>query len=677
MSGSARGVTVVVLAAFATVYLVAGSVLAPAVFGLQLFHVLPALRRRVPGRAWLLAAQGAVCYAAVYVTGASVGILGFLGGSLLLTRAWPLAVPVAVGAAVTGPVDSAISMVLMSLVIYGLTRLTERADDLHSARLGLTAAAVAEERLRIAGELSEGLGRGLAGITTGVRAALAEPERAERLLADVTRSARDCLADARRSAATFRSMSLAPEVTAARALLTTAGVPVEVRTGHTEPLGPAGALLADVLREAVTDVVRRGTATGCLIETAAERGRIRLRVVSDGARTAEDDNLGALPDRIADAGGMLTTGLTPEGRHVVTAELPDTAPPREQAGDRYAHVLSVALLVTVLVGFSLKSLLLVPGDRVLPTAACLALVVALQVRSVRGRHTVALAVMALCTYLPLLAFGRAWLGVAGFLAGPLLLAFRRSVAWPLVGCVTASVALAGAWLRLPLATTVNYTVSTVVTGLVVHGLLRLAQIVNELKEAQRRLARSAVVEERLRAARDLHDLLGHSLAGMLLTCELARRLPPERVPAELENVLAMAERGESDLRAATGGTARMSLAAEAASVRAVLAAAGIEAEVSLAHGTLPAAADTALSAVLREAVTNVLRHSAARTCAISTAVEDGGTRLRVRNDGARGTRGRRGSSGIGNLTARLAALDGRLTVVAPGDGWFELVAWIP
>ncbi|MEU5639115.1 sensor histidine kinase [Streptomyces milbemycinicus] len=702
MSGPARAVTVVVLAAFATVFLVGGSFLAPVVFGLQLlrlFHVPPVPRRWHPGWPLLLAAQGAACYAAVYTTGASVGILGFLGGSLLLTPVWPLAVPVAVGAMLRGPVDSAISMVLMSLVIYGLTRLTERADELHAARLSLTAAAVAEERLRIAGELSDGLGRGLAEITTGVRAALAKPERAERLLADVTRSARDCLADARRSAASYRSMSLAPEVTAARAMLTAAGVPVEVRTGHTEPLGPAGALLAGVLRAAVTDTVRQGAATDCLIETAAERGRIRLRVVSDGARTADDEGLGDLPDRIADAGGTLTTGLTREGRQVVEATLPDVPRPREPADDRHARTLSFTLLITVLVGFSLKALLMVPGGQVLPAAACLAVVIALQVRSVRGRHMVALAVMALFTYLPILAFGRVWLGVAGFLAGPLLLAFRRAVAWPLVGTVTASIALIGPRLGMPLAMTVNYTVSTVVTGLVVYGLLRLDQIVNELKEAQRRLARSAVVEERLRAARDLHDLLGHSLAGMLLTCELARRLPPEQARTQLTNVLAMAERGEADLRAASGGVGSMSLTAEAASVRSVLTAAGVSAEVSLAVrgardglggvdslggvggvggvGGLGAEAETALSAVLREAVTNVLRHSDARSCTISTASEDGGVRLVVRNDGARGTGGRPGSSGIGNLTTRLAALDGTLTVGASGDGWFELAAWVP
>ncbi|NUS82167.1 MAG: two-component sensor histidine kinase, partial [Streptomyces sp.] len=414
---------------------------------------------------------------------------------------------------------------------------------------------------------------------------------------------------------------------------------------------------------------------------------VRLRVVSDGARTADDESLGDLPGRIADAGGALTTGLTREGRQVVEAALPDVTRPREPADDRHARALSLTLLVTVLVGFSLKALLMVDGDRVLPAAACLAVVIALQVRSVHGRHMVALAVMALFTYLPILAFGWVWLGVAGFLAGPLLLAFRRSVAWPLVGGVTASVAFIGPRVGLSVAMTVNYTVSTLVTGLVVHGLLRLDQIVNELKEAQRRLARSAVVEERLRAARDLHDLLGHSLAGMLLTCELARRLPPEQARAQLANVLAMAERGEADLRAASGGVGSMSLTAEAASVRSVLTAAGVSAEVSLAvrgaHdglgglGGLGAEVETALSAVLREAVTNVLRHSDARSCTISTASEDGGVRLVVRNDGARGTGGRPGSSGIGNLTTRLAALDGRLTVEAGGDGWFELAAWVP
>lgn len=676
--GPARWIAVAVMAAFAAVYVVAGSPLALVVFALQLCHLLPALRRSRLRGLPLLAAQAAACGAAVYAADTSVGILGFLGGSLLLTPWWPAAVPVAVAAALTGPVDPFISMLLISLVCYGLTRLADLADDVHSARLDLAAAAVGEERLRIAAELSEGLGRGLAGITMGVRAALDRPERAAGLLAEVAGAARGCLADARGSAARYRAMSLAPEVTSARALLAAAGVDTEVRTGHTEPLGPAGALLAGVLRETVTALVGRGTATRCLIATGVESGQVWLKVVSDDTTTAEEDVLDGLPERIAGAGGSLTTGLTPEGRREVRAVLPEARrpPAQDEGSQRWAYRLSLALLAVVLAGFSLKALLLVPGSRVLPAAALLAVIVTLHLRSVHGRHPVHLTLMALLTYLPLVAFGRDWLGTAGFLAGPLLLALPWAVAWPLVGAVTGSVALIGVQLGLPPAPTVNYALSTVVTGLVVHGLLRLPGIVQELQAAQRQLARAAVVEERLRAARDLHDLLGHSLAAILLTCELTRRLPPERAHGELENILAMAERGEADLRSAAGGVGRMPLVTEAGSARSVLAAAGIEAEVSLAHEGLAAGAETALSAVLREAVTNVLRHSDARTAEISTAAEDGGVRLRVRNDGIRGPGGRRDSSGLGNLTTRLAALEGTLTAGA-ADGWFELSAWAP
>ncbi|WP_225794666.1 sensor histidine kinase [Streptomyces aculeolatus] len=676
--GPARWSAVAVMAAFAAVYVAAGSPLVLLAFTLQLGQLVPALRQSGPRLVLLLAAQAAACGAAVYATGTSVAVLGFLGGSLLLTPWWPAAVPVAAAAALTGPVDSFISMLLISLVCYGLTRLADLADEVHAARLDLAAAAVGEERLRIAAELSEGLGRGLAGITMGVRAALDRPERSAELLAEVAGAARDCLADARGSADRFRAMALAPEMTSARALLAAAGVATEVRTGHSEPLGSAGALLGGVLREAVTALISRGTATHCLIETGCEPGRVWLAVVSDDTTTAEEDVLGGLPERIAAAGGSLTTALTPEGRREVRAVLPDAGRPAAPDGDslRWAYRLSLAVLAAVLAGFSLKALLLVSGHQVLPAAALLAVVVTLHLRSVHGRHPVHLALMALLTYLPMAEFGRGWLGTAGFLAGPVLLALPWAVAWPVVGAVMGSVAVIGVQLRLSPALTVNYTLSTMVTGLVIHGLLRLPGIVRELQAAQRRLARAAVVEERLRAARDLHDLLGHSLAAILLTCELTRRLPPERARGELRNILVMAERGEADLRSAAGGVGRMPLDTEAGSARSVLAAAGIDTGVSLAHDGLPAGTETALSAVLREAVTNVLRHSDARTAEISTAAEAGGVRLRVRNDGVRGTGGRRDSSGLGNLTTRLAALDGTLTAGA-GDGWFELSAWVP
>ncbi|MFI7143618.1 histidine kinase [Nonomuraea sp. NPDC050022] len=669
----ARGIVVVVLAGFASVYVLAGSPLAIVAFGLQLVYVLRSLRRfRGP---WLLVLQAVVGYVATLGFGTSVGILGFLGGSLLLTPAWPLAPLVAVSAAVVGPADPAISMVLIALVIYGLTRLTDRVDEMYAARLALALAAAAEERLRIATGLSDGLGRGLTAIAAGVRSALDRPERVAETLGEVVATARRSLADARNAAAGYRATSLAPEMTTARAMLTAAAIETETRVGHSEPLGPAGALLAAVLREVVTEAVRQNTATTCVIETTTADGTVRLRVTHDGARTAEDEGLADLTRQLGAAGGSLTTGLSDEGRLTVDAVLPEGR--AEAVVDPGAYRLSVALLAAVLVGFSIKALLFVPASLLVPAAACLAVIVVMQLRSINGRHMLALALLALLVYLPIPVFGRAWLGAAGFLAGPILLAFPWSVAWPLVGCVMASVAVSAVLLGLPVPLTVNFTASTLVTGLVVYGLLKLAQLVRELQEARQALARAAVVEERLRAARDLHDLLGHSLAAILLKCELARRLDPARARAELADVLAMAEKAEGDLRVISGERPALSLVAEAESARSVLAAAGIQVELGLAHAELSAEVENVLGTVLREAVTNVLRHSSARHCAITMVVEeDGVVRLRVRNDGVRSSEGRPGSAGIGNLTTRLAALNGRLGTERDDD-WFELTAQAP
>jgi signal transduction histidine kinase len=289
----------------------------------------------------------------------------------------------------------------------------------------------------------------------------------------------------------------------------------------------------------------------------------------------------------------------------------------------------------------------------------------------------ALVVMAVLAYAPVPLFGPVWLGTQGFLAGPVLLAFRPLVAWPLTGVVVAGTGVIASLSAMPPQAWLNVTLSTLVTGLVIYSLLRLAQLARALKAAREDLARSAVVEERLRAARDLHDLLGHSLAAILLKCELARRLPPERSRAELADVLAMAERAGHDLRSVSGEQRDLSLMAEAESAGSVLRAARVSVTADLAHPPLPAEVETVLSAVLREAITNILRHSTARHCTISTWTESaaGGevVRLRVRNDGAHQAEARRGSSGLGNLTTRLATLDGRLTTGVE-DGWFQLDA---
>ncbi|MFF4190863.1 histidine kinase [Nonomuraea sp. NPDC001831] len=677
----ARLIVVVVLASLAGVYVVAGAWGALPVLAAQCAFTLRARK------GWLLAVQGVLVYAVTLGQGASVAILGFLAGSLLVTRWWALAPAVAFSGVVihhwrnsgdaVSTTDLAITTVLVSLVVFGLIRLVERVAEMEATRPALAAAAVAEERLRIAAELSDGLGRGLAAIGAGARRALAAPRDAAGTLGEVVATARLSLADARAAAASYRAMSLAPELTTARALLEAAGVGVEVRAAHSEPLGPAGALLASVLREAVTDVARRGTATVCVIETweEPERAQVHLRVADDGRRTAEDDDGGladpaGLARQVAAAGGALTRGLSGRGRYTVEAVLPATRPPA--AARREPPDVSVVLLAAVLVGFSVKALLQIPAGLLVPAVAALTVIVVMQLRSVAGRHMVALGVMAALTFAPIPVFGPIWLGTAGFLAGPVLLAFRPRTAWPLTAAILAAVWTVASLYELP--GRVNITVSTLTTGLVVYSLLRLAQLAKELHAARESLARSAVVEERLRAARDLHDLLGHSLAAILLTCELARRLPdPVR---ELENVVAMAEHAEHDLRSVTGEQRELSFAAEAESAGKVLAAAGVEVTLRLAHRELPADVETVLSAVLREAVTNVLRHSAARACVISTSAAGGEVRLLVRNDGAATAAPRRGSSGLGNLTTRLATLGGRLTTACEA-GWFRLDARAP
>ncbi|TDD80104.1 two-component sensor histidine kinase [Actinomadura darangshiensis] len=659
------------------------AVLAALALALHLVWVVPRTRRWRGG--WVVLAQGLLAYSGVLAFGTSVGLLGVVAGSALLAGGAPIAMPVVVSAAAIealrggATADVTITCLLTGLVVYGLVRLADRVDDAAAARLPLTMAAAARERLRIAAELNRGLGDGLAVILRGGRRALRHPEE----IGEVLDVARTSLNNARAAAVDLRSMSLAPEASAARALLDAAGVEVEVRTGHSEPLGPAGALLATVLREAVTDVVRVDSAKSCLIETSEDAGVVRLRVVNDGVRTAVqgEEGLARAAERVRQAGGTFTTGLGDDGRFLVEA----TADAGERAvglPGQAAYRLSVTLLAAVLAGFSVKGLLLIPWGPLWPLALggfVLASVLQLLWAS-KGWPKGWWLLLAVLSFAPVPLFGKAWLGLAGFLAGTLLVALPRRAAVPLVAATMAGVGAGAHLLGLGPAALVNYVISTLVTGLVVYGLVMLARLVRDLRAAGEELARAAAVQERLRAARDLHDLLGHSLAAILLKCELARRLAAVdagRARAEIADVAAMAEQAAADLRAATGGEAELSLDGELRSAQSVLTAAGVDVETDARHTALDGPVSAVLSTVLREAVTNVLRHSAATRCVIVTEQDGDTVRLRVENDG-RDPRAPRTApgAGIGNLTTRLAALGGTLTA-SPSENHYRLEARIP
>ncbi|RFU38412.1 two-component sensor histidine kinase, partial [Actinomadura logoneensis] len=485
-------------------------------------------------------------------------------------------------------------------------------------------------------------------------------------------TAREALAAARAASVELRSLSLAPEIAAARGLLASGGIEADVATGHREPLGRAGALLAVVLREAVTDVVRRGTARHCEITTAEDGGLLTLRVVNDGVRTSEQGAhaLEGPAARIAAAGGRLRTGLEPDGRFAVEASVrvPEDRPVAEATAERRLAVGLLAATVAVMV---VKGLLQVP-PRDLPVAVpCfLAMAVVLRWTRPRGRDRLPLlAVQAVATFVPLFVLHQPWGTLPGFLVGSLfvLLPVRVAAALGALALVLTGAAVRGDGM------VVNTLVSVPVTALVVYGLLRLARLADELRDAAAARARAAVVQERLRAARDLHDLLGHGLAAILVKGELARRLAdrdPDRAAREFADMVAMARRARADMAAVTGTAPHLEFGPELESALGVLAAAGIETTVHR-EGDPPADAEPVLAIVLREAVTNVLRHSSAKHVDIKVTADA----LTIENDGVSGDVTPPGS-GLGNLSTRLAAIEADLETSRTPTA-FRLTASLP
>ena len=295
----------------------------------------------------------------------------------------------------------------------------------------------------------------------------------------------------------------------------------------------------------------------------------------------------------------------------------------------------------------------------------------------------ALLAQACLAYLPLLEFQQGWVGQPGFLAGSALLVLQPRLAWTVFVTVAASMAAVQASYTGQALDIAYITVSTIITGLMVYGLSRLTALVNELHAAQNELAQMAVAQERLRFSRDLHDLLGYSLSAITLKSELTHRLVmkhPERAQEELAEVLDISRGALADVRSVASGYRELSLDKESESARSVLLAADVDVRMHLDYGELPMRVRTVLATVLREGITNVLRHSKAEHCEITVRQEGNNVRIDIVNDGVPAETDRtglRGGSGIANLSARVAALDGQLTAGLDPDGRFRLHATAP
>jgi two-component system sensor histidine kinase DesK len=227
---------------------------------------------------------------------------------------------------------------------------------------------------------------------------------------------------------------------------------------------------------------------------------------------------------------------------------------------------------------------------------------------------------------------------------------------------------------------ISATVLTIVSiGILMTAFGRIARANLELRATRDELARLAVAEERLRIARDLHDLLGHSLSLIALKTELARRVvdrEPERAAQELDDIQSVSRTALAEVRQAVQGYRQLALAEALEGARAALAAAGIDCELADANVALPADVDAVLAWAVREGTTNVIRHSGALHCAIRVRADERRAALEIEDDGSAAPSAGRGS-GLNGLRERVQRLRGELEAGALPGGGFRLRLTVP
>jgi two-component system sensor histidine kinase DesK len=292
----------------------------------------------------------------------------------------------------------------------------------------------------------------------------------------------------------------------------------------------------------------------------------------------------------------------------------------------------------------------------------------------------------LVSVLPL-AFGRDWLGLPVYLG--VVYAITLPFRWSLMGVVVAA-ALAFWQCRLldaSMGTAASIALTTFSIGLMMVAFRRARVLVHQLRAARGEVARLAATDERLRIARDLHDLLGHSLSLIVLKSELARRLA-ERDPAvaakgvvaqvaqEVGDIESVARQALADVRAAVSGYRRRTLTDELDSARAVLDTAGVDVVVRTPGRPLPDQLDGLFGWAVREAVTNVVRHARATRCEITVTYDGRRAGLEVRDNG-QGAAAYVPGNGLAGLTERIEAAGGSVAAGPAARGGVRLAVDLP
>src|SRR5262245_60381319 len=273
---------------------------------------------------------------------------------------------------------------------------------------------------------------------------------------------------------------------------------------------------------------------------------------------------------------------------------------------------------------------------------------------------------------------------------------------------SAACAVAGAYVAVTHHSGYGSTLAAIAIGPITaffgYSAGRRADMVSVLRRTRADLARAAVAEERLRIARDLHDLLGHSLSLITLKAELAGRVigtDPGRAASEIAELESVARQSLHDVRTAVAGYRQPDLAGELVSARQLLDSAGIVSRISAPDTAgLPREVDAALAWAVREGTTNVVRHSRATHVDISVSTGPAGAVAEISDNGppalddvgpltptptvaspqggadrdgkALPTRPRPGGSGLAGLAERVRSLGGELAADSVEPDGFRL-----
>ena len=272
----------------------------------------------------------------------------------------------------------------------------------------------------------------------------------------------------------------------------------------------------------------------------------------------------------------------------------------------------------------------------------------------------------------------AWLAAFAIGASPLVVPWRAAglVAVGLGGLAVLGAVLWGGSVLQSLAFSLVGGAIVAIVGAFVVWMLRLLVAAEAAREAEAALA---VSEERLRFARELHDALGHRLTVISLKAELAAGLvnglaggDARHARAEVEEIRDLASTALQEARQAAQGYGTADLATQLRSAQSVLATAGIEASMRIDPVELDTVRSQLVAAVVRESITNLLRHSDARVVRISLTAADHGIALVIVNDRPHSSdAGHRPGIGLAGLADRAAQLGARL-VTARSDDEFEV-----